>query len=210
MPSLVYFLTHFTEAIVAFGYIGIFAVIFAESGFLLGFFLPGDSFLFTLGILSSQGLFSIWFLVALSIVAAISGDNFGYYCGKRFGPKIFDREKSFFFNKKNVDKTREFYERHGKKTIIFARFVPVIRTFAPIMAGVGKMEYKTFFSYNVIGGILWPSALLLGGYFLGKVFPGSEKYLGFIVIAIIAVSFLPILKEFLVKKAEKDKKSLES
>ncbi len=190
--------------IVAFGYIGIFLVIFAESGFLLGFFLPGDSLLFTIGILSSQEHFNIWILLMLCSAAAILGDNFGYYCGKRFGPKIFVRENSFFFSGKNVERTKKFFDRYGKKTIILARFVPVVRTFAPIMAGVGEMPYRTFFSYNIIGGILWCSSALLAGHFLGKFFPGTEKYLSIIILVVILISLLPVAREFIKKKKDSD------
>ena len=182
------------------GYFGIFLVMFAETGFLLGFFFPGDSLLFVLGILASTGHFSIGLLFALVVVAVILGDSFGYWCGKKFGEAIFRKEDSFFFRKSYVENTRNFYERYGKKTIILARFVPIVRTFAPIMAGVGKMNYKTFFSYNVIGGVIWPSLMLFSGFYLGSTFPQIEKYLTEIILAIIFVSILPIVFEFFKKK----------
>ncbi len=193
--------------IVASGYIGIVVTVFAESGFLLGIFLPGDSLLFSLGLFASQGTFSIWILWPLCIVAAIAGDSFGYFSGKKFGPAIFSREDSFFFRKSYIEKTRVFYDKYGKKTIILARFVPIIRTLAPIFAGVAGMNYKTFVSYNIIGGILWPTSMLLAGYFLGTWFPGIQHYLSEIIILIIFLSILPMIFEF-IKSRRKNNKTL--
>ncbi len=181
--------------LMTFGYLGIGIIIFAESGFLLGLFLPGDSLLFTAGLLASQSFFSIWYLTPIVILAAILGDSFGYWSGHYFGPKIFTKEDSFFFRKRYVEQTRAFYDRHGKKTIILARFAPIVRTLAPILAGVGKMPYRQFLTYNVIGGVLWGGGITLLGYFLGAIFPATEKYLSFIIIAIIIVSVLPIIFE---------------
>lgn len=196
-----------SDFIISLGYIAIFTTIFAESGFLLGFFLPGDSLLFTAGLLASQGYFNIVVLVALCIIAAIGGDSFGYYIGRRFGPAIFARDDSFLFKKKYIEETQKFYEKHGKKTIILARFVPIVRTFAPIFAGVGQMKYQTFFVYNVAGGILWAGGILLAAYFLGTVVPGIEKYLELIIIGIIFLSVLPILPGILRKLREMLKNS---
>src|SRR5947208_1596921 len=134
----------FTPYIIAFGYVGIFITLFAESGFLLGFFLPGDSLLFTVGILASQGYFSIGILIILGILAAILGDSFGYWMGSYFGPKLFNRKDSMFFKQEYVDRTEEFFKKYGVKTIILCRFVPIVRTFAPILAGMGSMRYRTF------------------------------------------------------------------
>ncbi len=186
-----------TSLIFSYGYIGLFLVIFAESGFLLGFFLPGDSLLFTAGILAAGGHFNIWILIPLCIAAAIGGDSFGYAWGNKFGPKIFKREDSLLFKKEYVERTKKFYEKYGKKTIIMARFVPVVRTFAPIFAGVGEMPYKTFISYNVVGGLFWPTLFLGAGYFLGQIFPNIERYLTLIVLFVAVVSFVPIVNEFL-------------
>lgn len=188
------------DIIIAFGYLGIAGVVFAESGFLLGLFLPGDSLLFTVGLLASQGFFNIWILIPLAIIAAILGDSFGYYCGRKFGPKIFSRENSIFFNKKYVTQTEAFYAKYGKKTIILARFVPIVRTIAPIFAGVGNMHYPTFISFNIIGGIVWAGGLLGISYFLGSIFPGTERYLSYIIAGIIIISVVPVVKEFLKKK----------
>src|SRR3989338_7248633 len=151
------------------GLLGVWAVIFAESGLFFGFFLPGDSLLFTAGFLASQGLLNIWILTIGCVVAAIMGDSVGYWFGRKAGPKIFTREDSFFFNKKHIERTRGFYERYGKKTIIFVRFVPIVRTFAPILAGVGSMRYGIFLSYNIIGGLIWALSFTFGGYILGNV-----------------------------------------
>jgi membrane-associated protein len=185
----------------AFGLFGIFAIVFAESGLFFGFFLPGDSLLFTAGLIASQGVFSVFWLWLGCAVFAVLGDNVGYIFGAKVGPKIFSREDSFFFNKKHIERTQKFYEKYGKKTIILARFVPIVRTFAPILAGVGKMDYKIFFSYNIIGGVLWTTLLIFFGFWLGRIIPDPDRYILPIVLAIIVISFVPLLKElFLIKK----------
>ena len=181
--------------ILAFGYIGIFTTLFAESGFFLGFFLPGDSLLFTIGLLSSQGIFSFWYLLPIVIAGAVLGDSFGYYTGRRLGPWIFNRPDSLFFKKRYLEQTEEFYKIHGKKTIILARFVPIVRTFAPIFAGMGAMEYSTFISYNVIGGTAWSAGFLSIGYFLGRRIPNIEDYLSYIILGIVFISVLPLVYE---------------
>lgn len=179
------------------GLIGVFSIVFAESGLFFGFFFPGDSLLFTAGLLASQGHFNILLLCLGCAACAIAGDNVGYAFGKKVGPKIFSREDSFFFHKKHVERTQIFYQKHGKKTIILARFVPIVRTFAPILAGVGQMRYRTFVSYNVIGGILWSTLLVFLGFLLGSVIPNVDRYLLPIVLLIIAVSFVPIVWEWI-------------
>ena len=173
------------------GYIGIFAVVFAESGLFVGFFLPGDSLLFTAGFLASQGIFDIKILSILCFIAAVAGDSLGYAFGKHIGPRLFTREDSWFFHKKNLAKAQHFYEKHGKKTIVIARFMPIVRTFAPIVAGIGNMHYKTFITYNVVGGFLWGIGVTVAGYFLGKAIPDVDKYLIPIVVVIVIVSILP-------------------
>jgi len=178
------------------GYIGLFLIIFAESGLFFGFFLPGDSLLFTAGLLASQGLFNYYVLAILFAVGAITGDSVGYWFGKKIGPKIFNREDSFFFHKKHVERTHNFYEKYGNKTIVLARFVPIVRTFAPILAGVGKMKYKTFLKYNIVGGLLWSIGVSFIGFYLGSKIPGIENYLSYIIIAIVFISILPIIFEF--------------
>jgi len=173
------------------GYIGIFLIVFAESGLLIGFMLPGDSLLFTAGIFASQGFFNVWLLCALTFIAAVLGDNVGYAFGKRVGPRIFTKKDSLFFHQKYIDKSQDFFDRHGGKTLILARFTPVVRTFAPILAGVGKMEYKRFFFYNVIGAVIWAIGVTLLGYFLGSLIPNPDQYIIPGVIIIVAVSVLP-------------------
>jgi membrane-associated protein len=183
------------------GYIGIFAIVFAESGLLFGFFLPGDSLLFTAGFLASQDFFNIYILIALCWVAAVTGDTVGYYIGKKAGKKLFNKENSWLFNKDHLLKAEKFYEEHGGKTIILARFTPVIRTFAPIVAGAGNMHYGKFITYNLVGGTIWVFSMCLGGYFLGQLIPRDDidKYLlpiiGLIVLASIAPGIWHFLKE---------------
>ena len=185
------------------GYLGLFAVIFAESGLFFGFFLPGDSLLFTAGLLCSQAYFNIAFLLALLALAAILGDNVGYWFGAKVGPALFKKTDSLLFHKDHVEKTQKFYEKYGKRAVIFARFIPVVRTFAPILAGVGKMNYRTFVTYNIVGGLLWTLLLTLAGYFLGTTVPGIEKYIGYIIFSIIILSFVPVVYEIVKEKFSK-------
>jgi membrane-associated protein len=175
------------------GYLGVWGIVFAESGLLIGFFLPGDSLLFTAGFLASQNIFNVWILVAGIVFCAIAGDSVGYMTGHRFGPMLFRREDSRFFSKANLIKTQKFYDEHGGKTIILARFMPVVRTFAPIVAGIGRMHYPSFLTFNVVGGLLWSFGLTLLGYFLGNVIPEDQidKYLLPIILGIIVLSVLP-------------------
>jgi membrane-associated protein len=187
------------------GLIGVIGIVFAESGLFFGFFLPGDSLLFTAGLLSSQGLMDPWMLLIGSIIAAIAGDSVGYIFGRKVGPKLFTREDSIFFHKKHILRAEKFYEKYGKKTIFLARFVPIVRTFAPIVAGVGKMNYRTFISYNFIGGIIWPALMVSGGYFLGRIIPNVDKYILPIVLVIIVLSVVPVVYEILKEKREGDK-----
>src|ERR1035437_7571418 len=175
------------------GYFGIFFIMFAESGLFFGFFFPGDSLLFTAGLLASQGYFSITVLILLTTFGAMLGDQVGYLFGKKVGPKIFTQDNSFYFKKKYITDAENFYQKYGKKTIILARFVPVVRTFVPILAGIAKMHYKTFVTYNVIGGLLWGLGIPLLGYFLGKIIPNVDKYLLPIILLIILTSFLPTI-----------------
>jgi len=184
------------------GLIGVLFVIFAESGLFFGFFLPGDSLLFTAGLIASQGTINIYALLALSFLCAILGDAVGFWFGKKVGPALFKREKSFFFRPEHLEKTKIFYEKYGKKTIILARFLPIIRTFAPILAGIGQMQYRTFFTYNVIGGLLWTQGMVLLGYILGNLIPNIEKYITPIVLLIIVVSFLPGIRELYLAKRD--------
>lgn len=172
------------------GLLGIIAIVFTESGLLVGFFLPGDSLLFTAGFLASQDIFNIYFLAMGCFAAAVLGDSVGYYIGHKYGKRLFHKEDSLFFHKDHLIRAQNFYKKHGGKTIILARFMPVIRTFAPIVAGIGDMHYSTFLFYNVIGGFLWAISLTSTGYFLGSLIPDVDKYLlpiiGFIVLASIS------------------------
>ena len=187
----------------AVGLIGLFAIIFAESGLLIGFFLPGDSLLFTAGFLASQGFFNIALLAILAFIAAVLGDSTGYAFGKRVGRKLFIKDDSLFFKKANLIKAENFYKKYGVKTIVLARFVPIVRTFAPIVAGASDMHYKTFVSYNVIGGFLWTMGMSFGGYFLGSIIPNVDKYLLPIIFLIIFLSILHPIVEFIKEKRRK-------
>jgi membrane-associated protein len=181
----------------AFGTIGLFVIVFAESGLLAGFFLPGDSLLFTAGLLASQGHLNFPIIVTGCFVAAVAGDQVGYVIGRKYGPAVFKRPDSRFFHQRNVDRARTYFEEHGSKTIVLARFVPIVRTFTPVLAGVGEMEYRKFVTFNVIGGFLWAVGVTTLGYALGESVPEIEKYLLPIVLVIGAVSFIPVILELL-------------
>lgn len=199
MENLIH-LFNLEELIRTAGYLGIAAIIFAESGLFFGFFLPGDSLLFTAGFLASQGLFNIWILITLTTIAAILGDSVGYWFGKKVGPMIFKRPDSFWFSKERVQQAHDFFEKHGAKSIVLARFIPAVRTFTPIIAGVAGMNYGTFLKYNIIGGVLWAAALPLLGYYLGSFVPDIDKYIIPIVVAIVVASVIPLAMEFLKKR----------
>lgn len=191
-------LYHFEELIRWGGYFILTGIVFAETGLLAGFFLPGDSLLVTAGLLAAVDKnLNIWMLNGLLCAAAILGDTTGYWIGYYFGPKIFNKEDSFFFHKDHLVRTQKFYEKHGPKTIVIARFVPIIRTFAPTVAGAGRMNYKTFFFYNVVGGISWVMSMTLLGYFLGNSIPHIEKKIHWVIVIVIILSLLPIVKEWL-------------
>ncbi len=179
------------------GIFGLFFIIFAETGLFIGFFLPGDTLLITAGILSSQGLINIWVLSLGAFIFAVYGDSFGYWLGKKIGPKIFTKEDSFFFRKSHIKKSQEFYEKYGNKTIFLARFVPIVRTFAPLLAGVGNMKYQNFINYNIAGGFVWSFALVFFGYFLGNTIPHVERYIWLIFAIIAFLSVIPIAYEYL-------------
>lgn len=186
-------------------YVGIFLIIFAESGLFFGFFLPGDSFLFTAGFLASKGILNEWILLPLVFLAAVLGDNVGYWFGKKVGPRIFNKENSLLFNKKHVEEAQKFYEKYGVKTIVLARFVPVVRTFAPIVAGVGKMHYPTFLTYNFIGGALWGLGVSLAGLLLGNLIPDVDRFLLPIIALIIFISISPGIIHFFKEKENRAK-----
>lgn len=185
--------------IISVGYLGVFGIIFAETGLLVGFFLPGDSLLFTAGILASsvgteivgRQVFDLGLLIVGCVAAAIIGDSVGYWFGKRVGSALFKREDSRFFKKKYLYQAQALYEKHGGKIIVIARFMPFVRTFAPIVAGIGTMHYRRFLSFNVIGGMLWAAGMPLVGYFFGGLVPDPDRYILPIVAFIILVSVLP-------------------
>jgi len=179
----------------------LFGIIFSETGLLIGFFLPGDSLLVTAGILAGQGYLDIWWLYFLLSIAAIVGDSTGYAIGRKTGPMIFNKPKSLVFNPEHLQRAQRFYEKYGGKTIVLARFVPIIRTFAPVVAGAGRMEYRRFILFNVFGGIGWIVAMSSAGYMLGRI-PGVDKYLHLIIVAVIVLSFIPGVVEVLKERMQ--------
>ncbi|HVS79498.1 MAG TPA: VTT domain-containing protein [Candidatus Paceibacterota bacterium] len=190
--------------IAAAGVLGVAAVIFAETGLLIGFLLPGDSLLFPAGFLASQGHLNIWALIGATTVAAILGDSLAYWIGKKTGPALFDREDSLLFKKHYVKKTHDYFEKYGAKTVVIARFIPIVRTFAPVVAGIGEMRYRTFLIYNVVGGALWAAGLSLLGFFLGAWIPDIDHYLLPIVALIIVLSALPPIIHILKEKENRE------
>ncbi|HEY4215705.1 MAG TPA: VTT domain-containing protein [Gemmatimonadaceae bacterium] len=181
------------RAIIAWGgYAGLTAIIFAETGLLIGFFLPGDSLIVTAGLLAATtGVFNVWILGALLIVASIIGNTAGYAIGRATGPRLFTREDSLLFNKKHLYRAHEFYERHGGKTIIIARFMPIVRTFVPVVAGMGRMDHRRYTVYNVVGGVAWIASMLLIGYTLGRYIPNVDQHIETVIMLVILVSLLP-------------------
>jgi len=189
------------------GYAVLTAIVFAETGLLVGFFLPGDSLLVTAGVIAATGELNILLLNVLLCAAAIIGDQVGYMIGRRAGPKIFTREKSLFFAKDHLLRTKAFYDKHGGKTIVIARFMPFARTFAPVVAGVGAMSYRRFVSYNVFGGIGWVVSMTLLGYFLGNSIPDIDKHIHIVVAIVILLSILPAIIEILRHRMRRRAKS---
>jgi len=178
------------------GYPGLFTAIFLESGVFFGFFLPGGSLLFTAGVLAGAGVFNVWIVIPLVTIAAILGDNVGYWFGAKMGHALFTREDSRFFKHKHVERTHAFFEKYGARTIVIGRFIPIVRTFAPILAGVGEMKYSLFFRYNILGALLWASGVSLAGYFLSRSIPNADRYITPIIAAIIIASCIPLAVEW--------------
>lgn len=188
---------HLIDLIIAAGYVALFATIFAESGLFFGFFLPGDSLLFTAGLFAARGDLNIAWVCIGCFIAAVLGDQVGYWFGAKVGKRLYNRPDSVFFKKEHIEKTKEFYAKHGKKTLILARFAPIIRTFAPIVAGIAEMHYGTFVRYNIVGAFLWAVCVPILGYYLGKQIPDIDRYLLPIIAVIIIVSFIPAIKHLL-------------
>jgi membrane-associated protein len=175
------------------GYFGLTAIVFAETGLLVGFFLPGDSLLVTAGLFAAQGAFDVYFLGLLLNIAAAAGNSLGYWIGRGTGPKIFTREDSLLFSKKHVFRAQEFYARHGWLAIILAQFMPIVRTFSPVVAGVGRMPYRKFLLISVVGTIIWVWSMLFTGYFLGTYVPGIDKHIEILILVVVFISILPAI-----------------
>jgi membrane-associated protein len=188
------------------GYPGLIGIVFAETGLLVGFFLPGDSLLFTSGFLASIGVLDVRILLLSLSIAAVLGDQVGFIIGRKAGAALYRREDSRFFKRRHLIAAHEFYEKYGGKTIFLARFVPIIRTFAPTVAGAAQMDYRKFVFFNVAGGITWVFSMVGGGYLLGQSFPGLKKHIELVILGIIFVSILPIVWE--VWKAKREKAAL--
>ena len=169
------------------------AIVFVETGLMLGFFLPGDSLLVTAGLFAARGDLSLFTLNLFVSLAAIAGDTLGYWIGAKAGPRVFSRDDSFWFNKKHLLTTQEFYDRHGAFTIVIARFMPILRTFAPVVAGVGTMRYPRFLAYNVFGGIGWVLSMTTIGYFLGRAVPNIDRHIHVVIVIVIFLSILPAI-----------------
>lgn len=201
------------ESIIRYGgiYLLLF-VVFAETGLFIGFFLPGDSLLFTAGLLCSTGILALHpaLLIFLIMVAAVFGNMVGYIFGKRVGPLLFKRKSGLLFRQEHLAMANEFYKRHGKKTIILSRFLPIVRTFAPIIAGIVKLEYHKFVIYSIIGAVFWVNILVLAGYFLGQYVPQTKDYLGYIVIFLIVITTLPFAINWIKKKLRGRVKKIKS
>ena len=191
LTELFHRLSNLSELIRWAGFVGLTIIIFSETGLLVGFFLPGDSLLVTAGLLGAAGYFNVYTLAPLLTLAAICGNSTGYFIGRATGPRIFKREDSLLFNKKHAIRAHEFYERHGRKTIILAQFMPIIRTFSPVVAGVGGMPFRTFLTFNALGAVLWIGSMIFTGYFLGRYIPGIDKHIEIVVIIVVFISILP-------------------
>lgn len=201
LKSLTKNLDQFTIAHGDMTYVILMAIVFAETGLVVTPFLPGDSLLFSAGAVASRGYLSAPLLGLGLIVAAVIGDNLNYQVGKAIGPRVMKSEKSWLFNKKHLDKTHKFYEKHGKKTVILARFVPIVRTFAPFVAGAGAMQFRTFITYSIIGAIAWVTSMMGAGYLLGQI-PIVKERFELIVIGIVILSVMPMFVEYLKARGE--------
>lgn len=195
LSELIHRLYHFDELIRWGGYAVLLTIIFAETGVMAGFFLPGDSLLVTAGLFAATGELNLMLLLVSLCLAAILGDSLSYYIGHKLGPRLFNKEDSFLFHKDHLFRAKRFYEKYGSKTIVIARFVPIIRTFAPVVAGAGEMNYKSFIFYNIAGGIGWVCSMILVGYFLGRSIPNIEHHVHKIILVVIFLSLIPAAVE---------------
>lgn len=183
------------QIIISFGYLALFAIVFSETGLLLGFFLPGDTLLFSAGILASKNVISVYEVIAVCFFAAVIGDSFGYYLGKKYGKGVFEKEGHFlddYLNKKNLEKTRELYKKYGGKIIFIARYIPIVRTIAPTLAGTAEMHYTTFLFYNLFGALSWVISVVLLGFFVGSIIPNMMDIVSLLILAILVLSFAPL------------------
>jgi membrane-associated protein len=196
LRHLFHYLTDVRGLVQAGGYLALAIIVFAETGLMVGFFLPGDSLLVTAGLFAARWDLNIFYVIALLSVCAITGDATGYYIGWKLGPALFRKEDSLLFKKKHLIATHEFYEKHGGKTIIIARFVPIIRTFAPVVAGMASMSYRRFALFNIIGGISWVVSMTMIGYMLVTIFPATERHIEKVIVIVIFLSILPGIIEW--------------
>lgn len=176
-------------------YLGLFAIVFAETGLLVGFFLPGDSLLISAGLLAAQGSLSLPAVMLVCVIAAIAGDSAGYLIGARLGPRVFNRPDSRWFRPEYVERAKGYFERYGARTLVIARFVPVVRTFAPTLSGVGRMPYRTFLAYNALGGLVWGAGVPLTGALLGRLVPQLDRYILLVIAGVVIVSLVPVALE---------------
>jgi len=193
------------EIVIWGGYVGLFCIVFAETGLLIGFFLPGDSLLVTAGLLAARGQLDIVFLNLLLVIAAITGDATGYFIGTKAGHTLYNRPQSRWFRRDHLLKTREFYEKYGGITIVLARFMPFARTFAPVVAGIAEMRYPRFAAFNIFGGMGWVMSMTLTGFFLGRYIPGIERHIEYIIIIVVFISILPLILRYLKHRAQRGK-----
>jgi membrane-associated protein len=199
---------HLIDLCAAYGtwiYAILFIIVFCETGLVVTPFLPGDSLLFAIGSLAAIGAMRVDYAIPLLLMAAFCGDNTNYWIGRKVGPKVFSQEKSHLFNKEYLERTRLFYERHGRKTVVIARFLPIIRTFAPFVAGIGRMKYQTFLLFSILGAILWVNLFVLVGYFFGNI-PFIKQNFSLVIIALVLIPGMPALIEFIRHFIERRKK----
>ena len=194
-----------TEFLQTAGYIGLFLMIYAETGLLIGLVLPGENLLFTVGLLSSLGYFNIWIIISVVFVAAVLADSTGYALGKKYGHAVFTKRRSLLFNQAYIEKSEKLFQKHGGKVVIFGRFLPFIRTLTPIFAGIGQLRYKTFLIYNIIGAFVWTFVVALSAYFLGQAIPDANHYVIWLAIAVVAIFTLPGFAGAIIHKDSRNK-----